>query len=146
MAGKSQVHDRQVHLVVFLFEDYVLRLDVPVHYAFRVHVVQRLEALEHDGQRLLLSLPAFIDYQLEQIMSSVQFAHEIDVLLALVNLVQLQNAGVVHGAHHLDLLQQPPPLPVVGHDQLLVVDFDSEVPAVGVSLCLIDLGVVALAQ
>lgn len=81
-----------------VFKHNVLKLQIAVHNGVIVHVLDRRQQRGHVPGRL----PFRVGGPRVQIAAVAEFEHEENLLLVRVQLVRLDNVGMIHGAENVD--------------------------------------------
>mmetsp|Transcript_49296 Transcript_49296/g.127067 ORF Transcript_49296/g.127067 Transcript_49296/m.127067 type:complete len:319 (-) Transcript_49296:51-1007(-) len=84
-------------------EEEVFGLEVSMADVVLVHVVDGAENVLHDSRRLHLGEVARVDDAVEQLTTIADLHHQINIPLVLERLMQLDDVGMVHDLHDVDL-------------------------------------------
>ena len=142
IGGESEIdqfEDVVPHEDSLLLEYDVIRLEISVHDSLLVQSYQGLEhALENEESRLVVKLALV---EVEDLSPLQEFHHQVQRILALVDLDELNHVRVVDGLHDSDFVNQRLLSVGLGLEVLLREGLDREFLLVRVSLNQVDLGV-----
>mmetsp|Transcript_8889 Transcript_8889/g.22400 ORF Transcript_8889/g.22400 Transcript_8889/m.22400 type:complete len:241 (-) Transcript_8889:309-1031(-) len=106
LAREAKVNDlKQVFFNRFLcHEEEIFRFQVAVAHVVLMHVIDGADDLLHKHGGLHLSEMACLNDPVEQLASNSELHDQVDVAVVIETLIQLDDVGVVHHLHDVNLL------------------------------------------
>mmetsp|Transcript_115168 Transcript_115168/g.321930 ORF Transcript_115168/g.321930 Transcript_115168/m.321930 type:complete len:349 (+) Transcript_115168:1150-2196(+) len=100
--AEAEVDELQVRAALVVVEE-VLQLEVPVHDAVGVDVVDREEHLPHRVRGVALGKPLHLRDAVEELAALTTLHDEVEDIVALVDVVEARDVRVVHAKEDLNL-------------------------------------------